>query len=87
MEHDDREPRSAGGDPLDDDELRSMPTEENSRIGESGLGGGTCTSGWTILCDDKPGPTCKTGFTILCDSRPGPTCTYGFTLKCDSKYE
>jgi len=74
---------------LDDEELKSMPTEEQiRRLGApiaraTGGGGGhphSCTYGLTLKCDT--GPTCYTGFTLKCDT--GPTCTYGFTFKCDS---
>lgn len=87
MKDDDQEPRSADGNPLDDDELRSMPTEENARIGEGGQGGWyTCTSedGLTVLCDNpRPGgETCHSGFTFKCDDT-GPTCTSGWTVLCD----
>ncbi|MBO0698963.1 MAG: hypothetical protein J2P46_11260, partial [Zavarzinella sp.] len=73
---------------LDDEQLRSMPTEEDVRRrgprpaqAQGGGGGGhSCTYGWTLKCDT--GPTCYTGFTLKCDT--GPTCTSGFTLKCDT---
>jgi hypothetical protein len=78
------EPRRVGESPVDDQELSAMPTEEEARIG-IGLGNqgpGTCTYGWTFICDQHPpGQTCKTGFTYKCDTG---TCTYGFTLTCDS---
>jgi hypothetical protein len=73
---------------VDDEELKSMPTEEQLRslgpqiaraVGGGG-GGHSCTYGWTIKCDT--GPTCYSGFTLKCDT--GPTCTSGFTLKCDT---
>jgi hypothetical protein len=78
------EPRRVGDGPIDDQELSAMPTEEEARIG-IGLGNqgpGTCSYGWTFICDDHPpGQTCKTGWTYKCDTG---TCTYGFTITCDS---
>jgi hypothetical protein len=83
------EPRSVDGRPLEDEELKALPTEEDARqpgphtaalIG-GGLGNrNTCNWGVTIFCDDTTGDTCKTGWTFRCDTM---TCTYGWTFVCD----
>jgi hypothetical protein len=81
---------------LDDEELKSLPTEEQVKSsgviflqnGGGGGGGGkvTCLTGWTRICDnphsvDTMNHSCTYGSTWYCDT--GPTCTSGVTLKCD----
>lgn len=82
---------------LDEEALKSLPTEGDARQAgieiialQTGGGGGqgcTCHTGWTRICD-KPThqastqtTSCTTGVTYYCDT--GPTCTSGWTLKCD----
>jgi hypothetical protein len=82
------DPRSADDRPLDEDELNTLRTEEESRSSgshparrsSSVLGHNTCNWGFTFLCDDRSGNTCNTGWTFRCDTE---TCTYGWTFKCD----
>ncbi len=87
------QPRVVSKMPLDDQELKSLPTEENVRtLAMVGGGGGvglnnTCNTGVTRICDN-PGhmpstkmQSCHTGVTFYCET--GPTCTSGFTWKCD----
>lgn len=79
------EPRKVSPLAFDDEELRSLPTEEDARRYSAQFAQQqqppvvTCTYGWTIRCDS--GPTCISGWTQVCDS--GPTCTYGWTFRCD----
>jgi len=85
MEDDKNAPRKVSNNPLDDDELKSMPTEEAKRAGMNAPltndgGPKTCISGWTRVCDS--GPSCTYGWTLRCDT--GPTCTSGWTIVCDS---
>ena len=86
----DLRPRVVSQFPLDDEALKSLPTEFERASGvhqaqTGGCGGhwtnipGTCTYGLTWKCDT--GPTCLSGWTYICDTEP--TCTYGWTFKCD----
>lgn len=83
------QPRVVSQIALDDDDLKSLPTEEEAKSYgvqlQQAPGDGkpnTCTFGWTRICDNpKPGQSCKTGWTFYCET--GPTCTSGYTIKCD----
>jgi hypothetical protein len=84
------QPRVVSRYALDDQRLKTMPTEEDAkRSGPQRLqviGGGlenTCTWGFTLLCDNRTGPTCTSGWTFVCDTEP--TCTYGWTILCDKR--
>ena len=85
MGDNDRGPRVASSDPINDPSLTDSPTELEAR--RSGPSSGlryTCTFGFTFLCDRHPPPgtpTCTTGMTWKCDT--GPTCISGWTIKCD----
>lgn len=90
------QPRVVSQVALDDEELKSLPTEEyakgsGAQFAMIGGGGGyglnvTCNTGWTRICDNPHSPStqnhsCTYGSTWYCDT--GPTCTSGWTLKCD----
>jgi hypothetical protein len=81
---------------LDDEDLKSMPTEEETKgsgaqiamIGGGGLNlNNTCNTGITRICDNPMHmastivSSCHTGVTYYCET--GPTCTSGITWKCD----
>jgi hypothetical protein len=91
------QPRVVSQVALDDEELKSLPTEEE--VKSSGaqvamlMGGGgaglncTCNTGVTRICDNPCHQastqlqSCHTGVTYYCET--GPTCTSGVTWKCD----
>jgi hypothetical protein len=80
------QPRIVSQRPIDDEELKSLPTEETVQmlLGQQGPWGNknTCTYGWTRVCDHPgPGQSCLTGSTYYCET--GPTCTNGWTIRCD----
>jgi hypothetical protein len=90
-------PRVVSQQPLDEQELKSLPSEGNARQsgnqiialigGGGGLTGCTCSHGWTRICDNPTHmastqtTSCTYGSTFYCDT--GPTCTSGWTLRCD----
>jgi hypothetical protein len=87
------QPRMVSRASLDDEVLKSLPTEEEARkfgalFAQGGGGGGggytpTCHVGFTYWCENPTGgTTCTYGFTFHCDS--GPTCHSGFSIKCDT---
>jgi hypothetical protein len=89
------QPRVVSQIALDDEELKSLPTEQDSKtpgvLAMIGGGGGaglnvTCNTGVTRICDNPHSPTtqnhsCTYGSTWYCNT--GPTCTSGWTYKCD----
>jgi hypothetical protein len=83
---------------LDEEELKSMPTEGGARQpgieilprlpgGGGGGPGCTCHTGWTRICDSPThmASTQQTSCTsgVTFYCDTGPTCTSGFTLRCD----